>query len=606
MTDRVAGAWGVRAVGSALLALLLLRAVTAFVPSMWAWGLNDQRFLPPLVAWIPWIAAVLTLHPAVTGRVATWLDRIGARVATGRRTPWLAALAGAALVWVFPDRLWFTGDFLLRQGAAESGAFAGTFVQSLPVEVFLHRTLPGVLGAGSPLDPHVVNRALGALAAAGLAMVAVLLVREWELDGSAALVGAATVFCGGYLVTFTGLGKPAALMCLATALCLLAATRLVRSGSGAGLLGATLGVALLTHRSAIALVPLWAATLGCLLARPDGPRFRGRSGRTLLVAGGLPLASAAVAGPLILGIVRHFDLPRHLSPPEVAGRGIVAAALAPLHLVDLANLLVFLTPAPLIALVVLACVRPRTAPRAAAWLAGVPALSFVPVVLFVHPTQGIFRDLEVFAAAGVAAALAAARVIGAALGRARLPVGLPGRLAPGLLAIVLLSALHALVLFNDPESGLRRVRSYATEAPRRDARELAQLWDGIAYRAFRQRDWPTALEASDRSARYAPHPRALAMLALARTYTGDHRGAESLYVALAERTPEDPLVWLGLGGAALRVGDSVQSARALARLESYAPDSPEARLIRRHLRMFPEAWPIAPRVGAGGEGRTGR
>lgn len=211
-----------------------------------------------------------------------------------------------------------------------------------------------------------------------------------------------------------------------------------------------------------------------------------------------------------------------------------------------------------------------------------PFLCFVPVLLFVRPAQGIFRDLETFAVAGVAGALAAARVIGVALRDERVPA----RLAPGLLALVLLSALQALVLFNDPESGLRRARSYASEAPRCDQSELAQIWDGIAYVAFRLPDWPTAVEVSAHAARYAPHPRALAMLALARTYAGG-----------------DPLVWLGLGGAALRLGDSVRTARALARLESYALDSREAALIRRHLRMFPEVWPTGV-VRRGGEDRT--
>ena len=113
----------------------------------------------------------------------------------------------------------------------------------------------------------------------------------------------------------------------------------------------------------------------------------------------------------------------------------------------------------------------------------------------------------------------------------------------------------------------------------------------MAYRAFRLGDWDSAVEACAHSARYAPHPRALIMWAIARTYTGDHRGAESLYVALAEKTPGDPLVWVGLGGAALYVGDNVEAQRALAKLKTYSPQSREARMIRRHLMFFPMVWP---------------
>src|SRR5262249_33574081 len=148
-----------------------------------------------------------------------------------------------------------------------------------------------------------------------------------------------------------------------------------------------------------------------------------------------------------------------------------------------------------------------------------------------------------------------------------------------------------LLLFHEPGSGLLRARRFALEPPRRDDRELAQLWDAIAYRSFRLEEWDWAAEAAEQSVHYAPHPRAWMMLAIARTYTGDIRGAESLYVALADRTPDDPLVWVGLAGSSLRVGDSTQAARALARISSYPPEGREAHLIRRHLRVFPEVWP---------------
>ncbi|HKQ56432.1 MAG TPA: hypothetical protein VJY35_01075, partial [Candidatus Eisenbacteria bacterium] len=223
------------------------------------------------------------------------------------------------------------------------------------------------------------------------------------------------------------------------------------------------------------------------------------------------------------------------------------------------------------------------------------AIAFVPAWLFVHPIHGIPRDLEDFAPAGVALAMVAARWLGGAIESGRLPA----TLAPALVAAVAMPALQWLLHFHDPARGLDRVRALALEAPVRSDDERARLWDAIAFRAFRDRRWEQAVEAGAQSVRYAPHPRALTMLAIARTYTGDHRGAESLYVVLAERTPDDPLAWLGLGGSALRVGDSVRAVRALARLNAYPPRGPEARLIRRHLRLFPEVWPEAPDSTAG-------
>jgi len=298
------------------------------------------------------------------------------------------------------------------------------------------------------------------------------------------------------------------------------------------------------------------------------------------------------------GIVLRYDLPHHLAPADLAGGGIFGAALAPLHLADLVNLLVFYSPLIPIAVGVALAAGPRVPRTSDGLLAGLLALSFVPVLIFVHPRQGIFRDLEVFAPAGVACVLLAGRVLGRAIAARRLP----SAIAPALIATVAMHALQCLTLFHDPTAGFARTRSFATEPPARPAGELGQVWDFMAYRAFRLGDWERAVEASAHSVLYAPHPRALTMFAIARTYTGDHRGAESLYVVLADRTPDDPLVWVGLGGAALRVGDSVQSARALARLDTYARDSREARLIRRHLRYFPEVWPAGTEVVGGGGG----
>ncbi len=174
---------------------------------------------------------------------------------------------------------------------------------------------------------------------------------------------------------------------------------------------------------------------------------------------------------------------------------------------------------------------------------------------------------------------------------------------PALLLAVAVPSLQWLLHFHDPARGLQRVRAFALERPERTGDERARLWDAMAYRAFRLRQWDWAVETSARSVRYAPHPRSIIMLAIARTYTGDHRGAESLYVALAGRTPDDPLVWVGLGGAALRVGDRLQISRALARLDSYGERSREARLIRRHLRYFPEVWPTEADAQGGRGGR---
>src|SRR5437867_4253550 len=171
---RPAAAGDGRAVTAVLVALALLRAATAFLPSMWAWGLDAQRFLAPLPAWLPWLALALPLLPRVGAALAPRLDRAGDGLG-GALASWLVALA--------------------------------------------------------------------------------------------AVVAAASIVCGGWLTCFTGLGKPAALLCVLTAAALLGATRLARTGQGGVLLGGSVAAAFLLHRSGLALAPLWLAALV--------PAFRG-------------------------------------------------------------------------------------------------------------------------------------------------------------------------------------------------------------------------------------------------------------------------------------------------------------------------------------------
>src|SRR5262245_28724530 len=101
---------------AALAATVAARAVTSLVPSMWPWGINVQRFLDPILAVSTWAIVACTLVPAVGGRLAVPLMRWGDRLVDSRVVQWSMVLGTAAMVWTLPDRTWFTGDFLLRQG----------------------------------------------------------------------------------------------------------------------------------------------------------------------------------------------------------------------------------------------------------------------------------------------------------------------------------------------------------------------------------------------------------------------------------------------------------------------------------------------------------
>lgn len=569
----------------ALAALWLARAVAPAFESMHAWGLNLVRFLPAWAGWGAWSAGALVLLPGVGRRLAAALER--AFEAWPRRfaTP-AFALGAAALVWSCPDRTWLTGDFFLRQGTAETGGLDGTFANALPGEILLNRWLPHLVRPDFGVDANLATRLLGAVLAGALAVCAAGLAGVWGLRGPARVVAAATILVGGHLTTFTGLGKPAAVLCVLTASSLLGGTKLLAIGRGGLLLGPSVAVALVTHRAALTLLPFWLA----VVVRAMWPGRAERPARGQSLAAALPpVLALLLVAPRLARIVLEFDLPRHLAPEAMRHAGALASILAPLRLLNLANTVLVQAPALPVALALLLFVRPRQETAGAWFAASALALASLPVFAFVHPIQGVFRDLEVFAPAGISLTCFAALAVGLSIQRGLVAAWL----VPAVLASALLPSAQWLVHFHDADRGLQRARRFATEPPSRDASEVGQLWDLLAYRAFRQQDWPLAVEATRASAASAPSKRVHLMWGMARTHTGDYVGAESIYVALVERYPEDPVVWLALGGVALRLNDEPRARVAVERLRSYGPGSSERRQVQQAVKAFPILWPGA-------------
>lgn len=198
--------------------LAMLRALFAFVPSMWAWGLDTLRFVAPIPGWTLWALSAVTLIPAVGRLFWRGLESTGRAL---ERRPGLAyalsGIGGAALVWAFPDVVHFVGDFLIRDRSDDRpGAYAALFPQALPLDVFLHLQLPRMLSEWLSLDAALTARALGALEAGLLAMLGVGWGRALGLRGAVALAAGALVFFGGYLGVFTGYPKAAAELALLT------------------------------------------------------------------------------------------------------------------------------------------------------------------------------------------------------------------------------------------------------------------------------------------------------------------------------------------------------------------------------------------------------
>jgi len=577
---------------AALAATAAARAVTSFIPSMWPWGINVQRFLDPTLAVTTWAIVACTFVPAVGERMAASLTRWGDRLVDSRVARWAMMLGAAALVWTLPDRTWFTGDFLLRQGYSESGSFTGNFRQSLPLELFLDRTLPHWFPSHEGFLPNQAMRVLGAVSAAALVAFAVRLARAWNFRGAAAAVSVCLVSLGGYLTLFTGLGKPQAVLAVLFVIFVYFATAsLYRPRLALGV-GLSVAIALLTHRSSLAILPAWGWTVTQLWRGHSGTKGRRAA---VLLAAIPPLLVMFATAPALYRIVAGFDLAHHLQPASLRGRGLFAAAFDPFHLADLANILMIYVPALAVLPVALAA-RPasddgRRRDRLLLW---VLLISCLPILLFIHPIQGVFRDLDVFLLPGVAVALLLAHATGLALAERRWPAWV----ATVLVATTIASSVQWLAHFNDSARGMRRAMAFATESPRRPPDELAQLWDLIGYRAFRMKDWPTAVRASVATVELAPHERTWLMLAIAYTYARDHRAAQALYLRLSGMYAESPVVWLGVLGESLRLGDVQAAQRADSVLRTWPPGTRQERLIRRHLAEFPYVIPTREELNA--------
>ena len=275
-----------------LIALAAARLMLTFVPNMWAWGLNLQRFLGRGAAWGPWALGALALVPAIGRPLDRALERAGDLIARrGRVAAFAPALLAFALAWSLPDRVRYVGDFLLRQGAVEENvAPAGVFPQALPLDALLHVTLPTAIVNAGWLRSDTIMRLIGALEAALLAMTAAWFARALALRGAAAAAATAVVLCGGYLGMFTGYNKAFSEMVVLAAVVGVLGLGVVRERRGLAALGVTLAVALALHRSALAFLPAVAALWIFTLTRPGAGAPRRPA---LLIGVALPLATLA-------------------------------------------------------------------------------------------------------------------------------------------------------------------------------------------------------------------------------------------------------------------------------------------------------------------------
>lgn len=555
----------------ALVALACLAAALALAPGMWGWGFNVLRFLPRGPGWTIWTASTLLLIPALARPIASGLERAGG---TRRlRLPLaVVGMAGAALLaWCLPDRVAFTGDYLLRQGAAMFPLPPlHLFPQALPLDVALHYHLLRLLiGAGIPSADHAA-RLLGALEAAALAGFAMAFARALGLRGVAALAAASIVFFGGWLGLFTGYSKAfSELVVLVVAIAVLA-LRALPAGAGLTRLGLGLALAFALHRSSLAFLPAGA------LALVMGARARGASsGRSpgVIAAVAAPVVVLAALFPRLLGTFTGFDWIHHLASPAVMhGGGVWGSALAPLHLLDLANLVALLSPAAFIVPVLMLIAGPGLLRGRDALLLLALAVPQLLLMLLVHPAQGVFRDWDVFAPAGAALALLAALAVGRILSASPAHRWLGVSVSAAVMAPATMWLIHSANL----DRGLDRVVAFATEAPLRTEVERGLTWEFVGTSANVHGRTELAGDAMAHAAALTPSARVIMEWGMAEAARGEYAVARRAFEQAAARDPAQQRVWLNLLNACMRLDDLAGAHRAAEQLVRLMPGEPRA------------------------------
>src|SRR5262245_13602164 len=565
-----------------LVALALARAVLPFAHSMWAWSLNLPRFMAPALGWTLWAVAALALVPPLARALSPACAALGESMATRPVRLMLGLAAGAAaLVLIFPDRLWFVGDFLLRQYTLEDRptAISTWYPYALPLDLFLHDTVARVLMQRMGFLANDTGRLLGAIEAALLAATCVGFARALKARGAGAVAAAGVAFWGGYLTMLTGYNKAFSELPLIMAAAATTALALVKDGGSPFPFALVLAVGFVLHRSALGLLPLAIVTL-VLWARAHPGAWRRP---TSLAALALPLVTLAIMLPRIVRIVTRID-PMHFAPDEVrqAG-GILPGLFLGTRLVDLLNVVIMLSPlalaAPALAARLGRSLASSSAGRSEGLVLAALALPFVLTMPFIHPGQGYYRDWDDFAAAGMTLSLLTAWLVTRAVERspqyAWLAVAaLLGAAAP---------SLQWLIHQSDVNRGLDRIDAFLSEPPPRTESERARAWDYLGWRLTDLGQFDGAAAAFGRLAEVQPSPRVMRQWATTEALRGNLARAQEIYRQMLTRFPNVRAGWYELARPSYQMGDLDEARRAAGEMLRLAPDDAGTQALIAHL-----------------------
>ena len=173
------------------------------------WGIDAGAYLP---AWFGWAGDLLlgaSLVPSIGAALTRGLEALGRGWETPSRSMLLGLFSAVGfLVLALPDRVGFTGDFLLRLSSAKaSGSPVVIFPQALPLDLWLHYTVPHEIALQQIAPVEITSRVLGALEAGALALLVLWLSRRWGLGGRALGTAVLVMLAGAPLAVFTGMNK---------------------------------------------------------------------------------------------------------------------------------------------------------------------------------------------------------------------------------------------------------------------------------------------------------------------------------------------------------------------------------------------------------------
>ncbi|MFN8586933.1 MAG: hypothetical protein U0704_03950 [Candidatus Eisenbacteria bacterium] len=541
-----------RALFLLLAATALLRALAPLVPGRWLWGVDLAHDLAPLAFWPAWLALAATLAwPALSGRL----------VAVAGRPRWPHALALAALVaalaWMFPEHAFVTGDTSLRHGAFARLEHPEQFApQALPADLALHHALPRAMAAALGVPHELAGRLWGLALAFAWVFAAWFLARAVARSAAGTWAALAAAAFGAQLALLNGYAKSTVEMNVCVLVLAAALLALARDGRRLGVAGLAVAIALVLHRSAIALVPAWLAALalGATAKRDARPSV----GDWLLAA--TPLAAFVVVGPRMWTTFRSFDATRH------APLGL--HAFAPAALGDAVQTLLLLAPLALLALALFA--------RAAWWrrrevlaLAAL-VLPQLALLVFVRPQQGLFRDWDVYVGAGVALSALVAWLVAEALDETPAAAWLA---LPVLLAAAP-TAIQWLAHQSDMPRALARASDLLAGPPARTANERASGYDHLGMMWMAAGDHANADRAFARAVEAAPNPRLFVQWGMNSTMAGDYAAAREHYARAVSLNPDLTMGWKGLATCASALGDVPAMEQALVGLRRLLPNDP--------------------------------